>query len=64
MVGFYRHAGPAGERHALDDVRVEGALGQEPGALDLHRLALEHVDEGGADDLALLLRVGNALQLS
>ena len=49
---------PAGEGHRLDDVGIERALGQEVGAAELARLLVEDVDEGGADDLALLLRVG------
>ena len=46
----------------LDHVRVERALGEEPGVRDLAGLGLEHLDELVADDLALLLRVGHAGQ--
>ena len=49
-------AGAAGEAHALDHVGIERALRQELGAADLVRLGVEHVDEGGADDLALAAR--------
>ena len=56
------HRRPAGERHALDHVGVERALGQELGAAELLGLLLEHVDEQRADGLALGLRVGLAGQ--
>ena len=52
--------GPPVERHALDHVGVERALRQEVGAADLLGLGLEDVDEQPADDLALLLGVGDA----
>ncbi len=52
--------GPPRERHALDDVGIERALGQEFGAADFCRLGLEHLDEEPADGLALRLRVGDA----
>ena len=42
----------------LDHVGVDGALGQELDVFQLAGLGIEHVDEGAADDLALLLRVG------
>ena len=51
---------PAGERHALDHVGVERALGQELGAAELLGLLVEHVDEERADGLALGLGVGLA----
>ncbi len=44
----------------LDDVRVERALGEEFGVGDLAGLRFEGLDELGADDLTLLLRVGHA----
>ena len=61
MVGFYhlRGLGPA-----FDDVRVNGPLSQEINPLQLSGFFLEYADELAADDLALLFRVGNALQLS
>ena len=54
-------AAVAGAR--LDDVGVERALHQEVGLADLVRLLLEDADELLADDLALLLGVGDAGQL-
>ena len=57
VVALDRDRGAAGERHALDHVGIERALGQEVGAADLLRLRLEHVDEQPADGLALGLRV-------
>ncbi len=57
-------------RLRLDDVGIERALHQELGAAhghiagdDLGRLVVEHGDEFRADDLALLLRLGDARQL-
>ena len=44
----------------FDDVRIERALRQEIRAAQALGLALEDLDEGAADDLALLLRVGDA----
>jgi hypothetical protein len=57
------------EADALDHVRVERAL-EEPldlafvrlGDLELGRLLLKHVDERVSDDLALLLRVLDAVE--
>src|SRR4030095_13144539 len=49
---------------ALDDVGVERALGEEGGAVDGFGLAAEGLDEFLANDLALLLRVGDAAQLA
>src|SRR3954454_17354184 len=46
----------------LDHVGVERALHEVLDVLDLRRLLLEHADELGADDLALRLRIGLALQ--
>jgi hypothetical protein len=43
--------------------RVDGALGQPLGVGQLLGLGLEDLDELAADDLALLLRVGDALQV-
>ncbi len=56
--------GAAGDADRFDHVGVERALGQEVGAADLLGLLLEHVDEGGADDLALLLGIDLAGQLA
>ena len=54
----------AGRGDALDHVGIEGALGQEFGALDLGGLAVEHLDEQAADGLALGLRVRNPGQFA
>ncbi len=48
----------------LDDVGVDGALGQKVDAADLLGLFLKDADELLADDLALLLRLGDARQLA
>ena len=52
---------------ALDDVGVQRALQQEVAgmaelSLDLVSLLLEHIDEGGANDFPLLLRIGHPLE--
>ncbi|MNN08968.1 hypothetical protein D3C81_1218370 [compost metagenome] len=47
----------------LDHVRVDGALGEELDVVQLAGFGIEDVDEGAADDLALLLRVGFAFQV-
>src|SRR3546814_4656074 len=60
VVALDRHARAAGEGHAFDHVGVEGALCQEVGAAELLRFFLEHIDEFAADELALLLGVGDA----
>ena len=62
VVRLDRHRRPARERHALDHVGIERALGQELGAAGLLGLLVEHVDEERADGLALGLRVGLAGQ--
>ena len=49
--------------HALDDIRIDGALGQPACAFDLLRLSVEHIDKGGADGFALGLWVGDPFQL-
>src|SRR5262245_50355296 len=46
----------------LDHVRVERALDQEAGGAERLGLALEDANELPPDDLALLLRVGDAAQ--
>ena len=56
-------AGGAGAAAGLDDVRVQRALHQELDVVlgfDLAGRLLEHPDELPPDDLALLLRVGDA----
>ena len=49
-------------RGGFDHVRINRPLRQPAGVLDLGRLFLENVDENAADDLALLLRIGHALE--
>ena len=51
-------------RAALDDVAVERALDEELGVGELARLLLEAADELLADDLALALGLGDALELA
>ena len=46
----------------LNDVGVDGALTEPLDVLELVRLLIEDLDEAAADDLALLLGVGDALQ--
>src|ERR1700712_3104187 len=48
----------------LDHVRVDGALGQVLDVVQLGRLGIEYVDEGAADDLALLLWIALAGQVA
>lgn len=48
---------------ALDDVRIDRSLHEEVDLADLLRFGLEDTDELLADDLALLLRLGHALEL-
>ncbi|KAF5038565.1 hypothetical protein DSECCO2_552940 [anaerobic digester metagenome] len=50
-------------RHRLDDVGVQGALRQEVHVPEGLGFLVEHLDEGVADDLALLLGVFHAFQL-
>ena len=49
---------------ALEDVGIDRSLTEELDALDLPRLLLEDGDELGADDLPLLLGVGDPLQFA
>ena len=49
--------------HRLDHVGVERALAEEARILEAGRLLAEHLDELVADDLALALGIGDALQL-
>ncbi len=60
MVALDRDARPSGEADALDDVGIERALREEIGAADLLGLGLEQIDEGAADELALLFGIGLA----
>ena len=60
MVQFYIRGGVAVLGAGLDDVGVEGSLGEEFGVLDFGRLGFEGGDEFCADDFSFLLRVGNA----
>ena len=64
VVRFDRHRRAAVKRYALNDVRIERSLREEFRAVDFPRLRLEHVNEGCADDLALLLRIVDALELA
>jgi hypothetical protein len=59
-----RHRWPAGERHAFDHVGIERALRKKLSAADLLGFRLEHVDEQPADGLALLFRIGDALEFA
>ena len=47
---------------ALDDVGIEGALGQEVDVVQRCRFDFEDLDEGGADPAPLLLRIDHPLQ--
>ena len=49
---------------ALHDIRIDGTLGQELDAVQLAGLLFKHADKFGADDFALLLGVGHAVQLA
>ena len=46
----------------FDNVRIKCTLCQETGTGNLVSLGLKRLDELGADDFSLLLRVGNACQ--
>jgi hypothetical protein len=50
----------AANRHGFDHVGVERPLRQEIEVAECRRRVIEDVDEGSADDLALLLGVGHA----
>ena len=62
VVRLDRDRRTAVEGNRLDDVRIERSLGEKVRAAKLCRLRLEHLDEGGADDLALALGVIDAGQ--
>ena len=49
-------------RDALDDVGIKRSLGEKVGVPDLLQGLLEHLDEGLADDLALLLGLIDPLE--
>ena len=48
------------EADALDHIGIERALRKKIRAANFPRLLLEHIDKGGADDLALLFRIADA----
>ena len=62
MVTLDQGGGVVANRDALDDVGVERSLGQEVGVTDALERSLEDFDKGVADDLALGLRLRDALQ--
>ncbi|OPF33664.1 cytosine deaminase [Pseudomonas aeruginosa P47] len=63
VVVRFDHMGLAGlGAGRLDHVGVDGALGEELHVLQLGGFFVEDFDEGAADDLALLFRVGDAGQ--
>ena len=62
MVRFDGNARPAGERNALDHVGIKRALCKERCAADFVGLLIEHIDKELADNLALLLRIGDSGQ--
>ena len=72
MVALDERGGIAGNRHALNDIGIEGALSEKPegmlGALgrllEISGGLFKNTDELRADDLALLLRIGNPLELA
>mmetsp|Transcript_11559 Transcript_11559/g.18596 ORF Transcript_11559/g.18596 Transcript_11559/m.18596 type:complete len:391 (-) Transcript_11559:6-1178(-) len=64
VVAFDGHRGAAGEGYRLDHVRIERALGQEFGALDLVGVFLEHINEELADDLTFGFRVGLTVEFT
>ena len=51
------------DRTALQNIRIDGTLGQETNPLQLAGLLLEHPDKLRADDLPLLLRLAYPCQL-
>src|SRR3546814_8232142 len=48
----------------LDHVGVDGALGEELNVVQLAGFCIEHVDKRTTDDLALLLWIGLALEVT
>jgi len=69
VVALDRGGRTAVRRKRFDDVRIKGALGEEFDlplllALDFLDGALEDLDEFVADDLALALGIGDALELA
>ena len=63
MVALDERRRVARDGHGLDDVGVKRALREELGLARFLRRGLEDINERLADDLALLLRVGDALEL-
>ena len=51
-------------RPGFNHVGVQGPLGQEFGILELRGFFIEDFDKFGPDDLALLFRISNALELA
>ena len=47
----------------FDSVRIDGTLGKEFDIIKLVRLLFEDLKEGGTDDLSLLLRLRDTLEL-
>ena len=64
MVALNRHAWPAGEGNALNDIRVKRALRQKIRAAHCIGFFFKHVDESAADNFTLFLGVGDAIQLT
>ena len=62
MVALDRHARAAGERNALDHVGIKRPLREEICATDFLGFIIEHFDEGLADELALVLGIGQPLE--
>ena len=54
----------AGERHALDHVRIERALRQKIDLAEFPRFLVEHIDEQTPDGFPLGFRIGDAFQLA
>ena len=50
------------DAHALDDIGIDGALGQPTGAFNLLSLCVEDINKGGTYSLAFGLRVGYTSQ--
>ena len=59
VVALDRGRRPA-HRDGLDHIGIQRALGEEVEVAERLRFLVEHVDEGGADDLALGLGIGDA----
>src|SRR5579885_2843261 len=59
VVRFDVGSGSIHSAAALDDIRIEGSLGQEMSALNVASLVFEHVDEYMADTPTFLLRIAD-----